>query len=95
VVNIANIYASILPRKKVDQKFWLRTYEKNRPKLTSVQWANLGSMLWSQFSAIFDSFRQKNGVFLQNQCYVWSKFCFESKNANFLPNFSAKIFKKS
>jgi hypothetical protein len=29
----------------------------------------LGSMLWSQFSAIFDNFRQKIGVFLKNQCY--------------------------
>jgi hypothetical protein len=28
-----------------------------------------GSMLWSQFSAIFDNFRQKIGVFLKNQCY--------------------------
>jgi hypothetical protein len=27
------------------------------------------SMLWSQFSAIFDNFRQKIGVFLQNQCH--------------------------
>jgi hypothetical protein len=26
-------------------------------------------MLWSQFSAIFEDFRQKNGVFLKNQCY--------------------------
>jgi hypothetical protein len=28
-----------------------------------------GSIVWSQFSAIFDNFRQKNGVFLKNQCY--------------------------
>jgi hypothetical protein len=27
-----------------------------------------GSMLWSQFSAIFANFRQKIGVFLKNQC---------------------------
>jgi hypothetical protein len=26
-----------------------------------------GSMLWSQFSAIFDNFRRKIGVFLKNQ----------------------------
>jgi hypothetical protein len=26
-------------------------------------------MLWSQFFAIFDNFRRKNGVFLKNQCY--------------------------
>jgi hypothetical protein len=35
-------------------------------------------MLWSQFSAIFDNFRQKNGVFLKNQCYDqnFAKFSF-------------------
>jgi hypothetical protein len=26
-------------------------------------------MLWSQFSAIFDNLRRKNGVFLKNQRY--------------------------
>jgi hypothetical protein len=34
---------------------------------------HLGSMFWSQFSAIFDNFLtifgEKNGVFLKNQCY--------------------------
>jgi hypothetical protein len=35
---------------------------------------NLGSMLCSQFSAIFDNFWQKNGVFLKNQCYD-QNFC--------------------
>jgi hypothetical protein len=30
---------------------------------------NLGSMLWSQFSAVFDNFRQKNGIFLKNYRY--------------------------
>jgi hypothetical protein len=30
---------------------------------------NQGSMLWSQFSAIFGNFLQKIGVFLKNQCY--------------------------
>jgi hypothetical protein len=29
----------------------------------------LGSMLWSQFSAIFDNFGEKIGVFLKNQYY--------------------------
>jgi hypothetical protein len=29
----------------------------------------LGSMLWSQFSAIFTNFWQKIGVFHKNQCY--------------------------
>jgi hypothetical protein len=28
-----------------------------------------GSMLWSQFSVIFDNFWRKNGIFLNNQCY--------------------------
>jgi hypothetical protein len=41
-----------------------------------------GSMLWSQFSAIFANFRRKIGFFLVNQCYdhilqklavVWAK----------------------
>jgi hypothetical protein len=54
----------------------------------------LGSMFWSQFSAIFVNFRRKNGGFLSNQCYdkmfaklavVWAK----------TPNFSTKIFLKS
>jgi hypothetical protein len=31
--------------------------------------AHLGSMLWSQFSAIFANFRRKIVVFLENQCY--------------------------
>jgi hypothetical protein len=30
---------------------------------------DLGPMLGSQFSAIFDNFWQKIGVFLKNQCY--------------------------
>jgi hypothetical protein len=29
----------------------------------------MGSMLWSQFSAIFDNFGRKIGVFLKNQCH--------------------------
>jgi hypothetical protein len=38
----------------------------------------LGSMLWSQFSAIFDNFRRKNWRFLKNQCYDqnFAKFSF-------------------
>jgi hypothetical protein len=28
-----------------------------------------GSVLWSQFSAIFPNFRRKIGGFLKNQCY--------------------------
>jgi hypothetical protein len=42
--------------------------EKNAPKLYFFE-SELGSMLWSQFSAIFASFLRKNGVFLKNQCY--------------------------
>jgi hypothetical protein len=34
----------------------------------------LGSMLWLQFSAIFDNFRRKNWRFPQNPM-LWSKFC--------------------
>jgi hypothetical protein len=52
----------------------------------------LGSMLWSQFYAIFDNFRQKIGVFLKTQCYDQNFALFWVKNANFLQNFSAKIF---
>jgi hypothetical protein len=39
---------------------------------------NLGSMLWSQFSASFANFDEKIGVFLKNQCYdhCFSKFSF-------------------
>jgi hypothetical protein len=53
--------------------------------------------IWSQFSAIFDNFRQNNwrfsqkpmlcSQFLQKLAVVWAK------NANFSLNFSAKIFK--
>jgi hypothetical protein len=35
---------------------------------------NLGSMLWSQSSAIFDNFRRKNWRSSQNSM-LWSKFC--------------------
>jgi hypothetical protein len=36
---------------------------------TEVGFSQQGSMLLSQFSAIFDNFRRKIGVFLKNQCY--------------------------
>jgi hypothetical protein len=64
---------------------------KNRPL------GDLGSMLWSQFSAIFANFGEKNGVFLKS--HVMIKFLhnlalFWVKNANFLPNFFGEnIFK--
>jgi hypothetical protein len=58
----------------------------------------LGSMLWSQFSASFDTFRRKNGVFLKNQCYIKNfaqlSFCLSQKRQFWLLNFSAKIIKK-
>jgi hypothetical protein len=42
-----------------------------------------GSMLWSQFSAIFDNFRRKNWRFLKNQCYdqifAWFSFVLSQK----------------
>jgi hypothetical protein len=55
-----------------------------------------GSMLWWQFSAIFPNFWQKIGVFLKYQCFdhfYQNLALFWVKNANFLRNFSAKIFK--
>jgi hypothetical protein len=45
----------------------------------------LGSMLWSQFYAIFANFLQKLAFFLKNQCYdqIFAKTsCSLSKNAN-------------
>jgi hypothetical protein len=61
---------------------------------------NLGSMLWSQFSLIYASFRRKKiGVFLKNQCYdqvfANTSSSLSKKRQIFLLNFSAKIFKKS
>jgi hypothetical protein len=55
------------------------------------------SMLWSQFSAIFDNFRWKNWSFSRKKNNVMINILhnlalFLAKNANFLPNFSAKIF---
>jgi hypothetical protein len=46
-----------------------------------------GSMLLSQFSAIFDNFRRKIGVFLKNQCYdqnfAYFSFVFSQKRQFF------------
>jgi hypothetical protein len=53
---------------------------------------HLGSMLWSQFSAIFANFRRKNCRFSQKPM-LWSKFCiiylalFWVKNAIFFAEF--------
>jgi hypothetical protein len=58
----------------------------------------LGSMLWSQFSAIFENFRQKNWRFSQKPM-LWSQFLhnlalFWGKNAKFIAEFFSKnIFK--
>jgi hypothetical protein len=56
-----------------------------------------GSMLWSQFSAIFDNIRRKNAVFLKTNVMInilHILALFWVKNAIFLLNFLAKIFKK-
>jgi hypothetical protein len=52
---------------------------------------DLGPMLWSQFSSIFDNFRQKMGVFLKNHCC--DKF-FEKTSSSLRKNvnFFAKFF---
>jgi hypothetical protein len=49
-----------------------------------------GSTLLSQFSAIFDNFAEKIGVFLKNQCYdqnLHNLALFSVKNANFFAEF--------
>jgi hypothetical protein len=64
---------------------------ENKQKGKQIQ----GSMLWSQFSAIFANFLQKIGVFLKNQCYdqifLFALFCGE--NAIFAEFFGENIFK--
>jgi hypothetical protein len=50
------------------------------------------------FLRFVTNFVEKIGVFFKNQCYdqiFLISFVFSQKNANFLPNFSAKIFKIS
>jgi hypothetical protein len=52
---------------------------------------NLGPMLWSHFSAIFDNVWRKNGRFFQKPM-LWSNFCifydcFESKTPIFFAEF--------
>jgi hypothetical protein len=50
----------------------------------------IGRMSWSQFSAIFDNFQRKNGVFLKNQCYdqiFHNLALFWVKNANLVAEF--------
>jgi hypothetical protein len=58
---------------------------------------HLGSMLWSQFSAIFPNFRRKNGVFIKYQCYdqflTKFSFVFSEKRQYFRKIFRRKYFK--
>jgi hypothetical protein len=57
---------------------------------------NQGSMLWSQFSAISPIFNEKIRVLDENQWYehFFHKLAvFRVKNADFLLNFLAKVFK--
>jgi hypothetical protein len=64
--------------------------EKNQKKL--------GSMLLSQFSAIFANFRQKMAFFSKPNVMIkilHNLALFLVKNANFSQFFSAKIFLKS
>jgi hypothetical protein len=42
-----------------------------------------GSMLWSQFAAIFDNFQRKNWRFLKNQCYDQNFRRFSAKKMAF------------
>jgi hypothetical protein len=68
-------------------------------KIWQPWWATLtctyqGSMLWSQFSAIFDNFRRKNWRFSQKPM-LWLKFLQKlavvwAKNANIFAKFFAK-----
>jgi hypothetical protein len=58
---------------------------------------SLGSMLWSQFSAIFDNFRRKNWRFSKKPI-IRSKFwiiylCFESKTPIFCQKIRRKYFR--
>jgi hypothetical protein len=58
-----------------------------------------GSMLWSQFSAIFDNFRQKMAFFSKTNVMYDQNFALFSfvlsKNCQFFADYLAKIFKKS
>jgi hypothetical protein len=85
-------------------KFFMQTTEAAQLGVHFFQGKNypfrqkLGSMLRSQFSAIFDNFRRKNWRFSQKRCYdnfLHNLTLFRVKEAIFSQNFSAKIFKKS
>jgi hypothetical protein len=75
-----------------------RIRARNGPLLKkAAQQCDEGSMLWSQFSAIFANFWRKNCVFLKNQSYdnIFSKFAFVSsqKRQFFAKYFVENIFK--
>jgi hypothetical protein len=52
-----------------EQQLLAKIIEVDQYNHLATQQTNLGSMLWSQFSAIFANFWQKIGVFLKNQCH--------------------------
>jgi hypothetical protein len=58
------IDAQLFPWKRGSPSIW--TPSAIFRKMPNENSPNLGSMLWSQFSAIFDNFRQKNWRFSQN-----------------------------
>jgi hypothetical protein len=73
-----------------------RSYIPEATLITTVPCCQ-GSMLWSQYSAIFANFRRKNGVLLKSHCYdqifAKSSISLSKKMSVFLLNFSAKFFK--
>jgi hypothetical protein len=76
---------------------WARWPCSKHSRTPLVKLAAPGSILWSQFSAIFDNFRRKNWRFSQKPM-LWSKFCiiylcFESKRPIFCRKFRRKYFK--
>jgi hypothetical protein len=82
---------------------WIRwNFKTGRPHFPSgrtlkPKQGDLGPMLWSQFSAIFDNFRQKIGVFLKKQCYgkIFAQFSFalSQKRQFFAEFFGENILK--
>jgi hypothetical protein len=76
-------------QKRIDKKFWgMSMWKKDQ--------YDQGSMLLSQFSAIFANFQRKIGVFIKIQCseqfFSRTSSSLGKKPPLFSPNFSAKIF---
>jgi hypothetical protein len=74
-----NFLKMVLPKKLAKRAFFTQNtaiwYQKLILKQVFKKSANmLVSMLWSQFSAIFDYFRRKNWRFSQKPV-LWSNFC--------------------